>query len=87
MSDNTRKNKLDLSSESFPFMGKIQINEAGFAFVQFNGVGIYIAPKLLKNKTLNNGDIVEGEFVSSFDKKKKQDGYTAVDVRAISPQS
>ncbi len=78
---NNRKSKLDLSSESFPFVGKIQINEAGFAFVQFNGVGIYVAPKLLKDKNLNNGDLVHGEFVSSFDKKKKQDGYTAVDIR------
>lgn len=81
MSDNIRKNKLDLSSESFPFVGKIQINEAGFAFVQFNGVGIYVAPKLLKDKNLNNGDIVDGEFVASFDKKKKQDGYTAIEIR------
>lgn len=78
---NNRKSKLDLSSESFPFVGKIQINEAGFAFVQFNGVGIYVAPKLLKDKNLNNGDLVQGEFVASFDKKKKQDGYTAVDIR------
>lgn len=78
---NNRKSKLDLSAESFPFRGKIQINEAGFAFVQFNGVGIYVAPKLLKDKNLNNGDIVDGEFVASFDKKKKQDGYTAVDIR------
>ncbi|MBR4440803.1 MAG: hypothetical protein IKS00_04545 [Bacteroidales bacterium] len=80
MSDNKRKSKLDLSAEAFPFVGKIQINEAGFAFVQFNGVGIYIAPKLLKNNTINNGDMVQGEFVSSFDKKKKQDGYTAVKI-------
>ena len=78
---NNRKSKLDLSSESFPFRGKIQINEGGFAFVQFNGVGIFIAPKLLKDKNLNNGDIVDGEFISSFDKKKKQDGYTAVEIR------
>ncbi|MDD6003929.1 MAG: hypothetical protein PUC50_17260 [Bacteroidales bacterium] len=78
---NNRKSKLDLSSESFPFRGKIQINEGGFAFVQFNGVGIFIAPKLLKDKDINNGDIVDGEFISSFDKKKKQDGYTAVEIR------
>ena len=34
-----------------------------------------------KNQTINNGDMIQGEFVASFDKKKKQDGYTAVDIR------
>ena len=80
MSANKSKNKLDLSSESFPFVGKIKLNESGFGFVQFNGVGIYVAPKLLKDKGFNDFDAVQGEFVASFDKKKKQDGYTAVEI-------
>ncbi|MBO4371681.1 MAG: hypothetical protein J5826_01995 [Bacteroidales bacterium] len=80
MSANKSKNKLDLSSEAFPFQGKIKINESGFGFVQFNGIGIYVAPKLLKDKGFNDFDAVQGEFVASFDKKKKQDGYTAVEI-------
>lgn len=70
-----------MSQEAFPFKGQIKLFEAGFAFVKFNGIGIYIAPKLLKEKGIEDADMVEGMFVSSFDKKKKQDGYTAVEIR------
>ena len=79
----SKKAKLDLDSESFPFYGNIKINESGFAFVDFNGIGIYVPPKLLKDKEFNNLDKVKGMFVSSFDKKKKKAGYTAVEISKI----
>ncbi|MCQ2974222.1 MAG: hypothetical protein MJ211_05360 [Bacteroidales bacterium] len=78
-----KKAKLDLRTEAFPFQGKIKLNEAGFGFVNFNSISIYVSPKLLKDKGFNDLDLVSGMFVSSFDKKKEQEGFKATEIKKI----
>lgn len=74
--------KLDAEKETFPFTGKIIIAENGYGFVKFNGVTIFVPADLLSGGNITNKSIVRGEFVSSFDKKRNQDGFKAVSIES-----
>ncbi|MBQ3657911.1 MAG: hypothetical protein II956_13915 [Bacteroidales bacterium] len=66
--------------ETFAFEGKIIITDKGFGFVKFDGKSIYVPVEMLSGKQFKNKTLVKGRYKKSFNKKKNEDGFTAVEI-------
>jgi len=57
------------------FKGELRIKEGQFfGFVEL----IFVAPELIKKDNLKNGQIIKGEALVSFNKKKGEWGWKAI---------
>ena len=72
--------KIVFTPSTLEFEGKIIITPKGFGFVKFDGKTVFVPEGVLQNKTLKNNSVVKGRYKKSFNKKKNEDGYTAVEI-------
>lgn len=72
--------KIVFTPSTLEFEGKIIITPKGFGFVKFDGKTVFVPEGVLQNKTLKNNSVVKGSYKKSFNKKKNEDGYTAVEI-------